>query len=156
MKKIDNSQIIGKAVKDLEMLDLRETNHFFLQKKYLLLGLSITVLVIFMLGIIWSHKHEESVLLTKEVQSNNEEAVTLMEQISEPVDQPAPEQPSSNEDFIYHEIQKGECFEIISNNYYGTEDYAAELAQLNNMTVSTILNIGLIVKIPRDINKLKQ
>jgi len=149
MKEIDCEEVIGKSVKDLEQFELRESNQFFSQKKHLLLSLSIMALFAFLTGTIWSLKHEMHLLQSKVLQLNEENA-TFREQINTQINQ----QPV--DEFIYHEIQEGECFEIISKRYYGTENYAPELALLNNMTIDTVLKVGQVIKIPKEIEMLKQ
>jgi|GEM_PF-2988848 len=148
MKKIDNHEIIGKAVKELDKCNFQDNKYFFSQQKHLLLGLSILSLFIFLTGTVWSLKHETTILKSK-VSQLNEENASFKEQISIQTNQ------LPDNEFIYHEIQEGECFETISKRYYGTENYASKLALLNNMTVDTILNIGQIIKVPKESDMLK-
>lgn len=172
MKKIDDSELIGKTVKDIEGIYFQETSPIFVQKKYLIIGLIITVLLIFFMGVVRIYKYETSVSPTQAEQLNaNEGYVTFKEQIKEPVNQqqvnqqPVSQQPVNQhqvnqqppvDDVTYYKIQEGDCFEIISNYYYGAEIYASELARFNKMDLDSILSIGQIIKVPRETDKLKQ
>jgi len=164
LKRIDDSEIIGKSIKDIEIIYSKDTS--FIQKKHLMLGLMITVLLIFVMGV-RIYKLEMSVPPTQNLQNNEgEEYVSFKEQVGEPVEQQSVEQQSVDQqpagqtppadEIIYYEIQKGDCFETIATYYYGSESYASELARFNKMKVNSILNIGQIIKVPRETDKLRQ
>ncbi|OPY60834.1 MAG: hypothetical protein A4E56_02446 [Pelotomaculum sp. PtaU1.Bin065] len=179
LKRIDDSEIIGKSIKDIEIIYSKDTS--FIKKKHLMLGLMITVLLIFVMGV-RIYKLEMSVPPTQNVQNNEgEEYVSFKEQVGEPIEQQSVEQQSIDQqsidqqsidqqsvdqqpagqtppadEIIYYEIQKGDCFETIATYYYGSESYASELARFNKMKVNSILNIGQIIKVPRETDKLRQ
>jgi len=159
---MDDSEIIGKTVKDLEGIDFRETGPVLRQKKYLILGLAVIMLLIIIAGIVSIYMSESSVAPPQAGPSNEGEGfVTFTEQAEEPADrQQANEQPVNQQtpagDIIYYKIQEGDCFEKIAVYYYGKEIYASELARYNKIEIDSILSIGQVIKVPREAGMLKQ
>ncbi|MDF9407176.1 LysM peptidoglycan-binding domain-containing protein [Pelotomaculum isophthalicicum JI] len=159
---MDDSEIIGKAVKDIEGMDFQETRPVLMQKKYLILGLIVTVLLIIIAGIVRIYMCETSESPTQAGQLNEDEGfVTFKEQVKEPVNQQQENQQPVNQqtpadDIIYYKVQEGDCFEKIAIYYYGTESYASELARYNKIDVDSILSIGQTIKAPKETDKLKQ
>ncbi|AQS59943.1 LysM peptidoglycan-binding domain-containing protein [Desulforamulus ferrireducens] len=52
-------------------------------------------------------------------------------------------------DIIYHHIQTGDNFAVLSKQYYGTEKYAAQIAKINGLSKTTRLHIGQVLQIPK-------
>ncbi|MFZ5596602.1 MAG: LysM peptidoglycan-binding domain-containing protein [Bacillota bacterium] len=160
-----NIAIEGKTVRELEeYLYRRRSIKFFSPKNVLLLLMCIlfaSAAVFF-----WNMKKEISSLKNEITQLNSENEV-LKKQVdgyktnqqtviqsagkggtavqSTPASQNASNQ---GNDIIYHVVGAGDCFEVISNKYYGTEKYAPDLARLNGMTVNSIMRVGQKIKVP--------
>ncbi|WP_347488621.1 LysM peptidoglycan-binding domain-containing protein [Desulfoscipio sp. XC116] len=51
---------------------------------------------------------------------------------------------------IYHDVKKNDTLGSICVRYYGTGSYASHLAKLNGLTVKTTLQVGQIIKVPKE------
>jgi LysM repeat protein len=106
-----------------------------------------------MLAIIWGLKFEISGLQAA-ISQLNIENTSLKEQLDAQTKQvlPSAKTPDdqSTEKFIYHAVQPGDCFATISERYYQSDAYASVLAKLNGLTIESTLNIGQIIKVPKN------
>lgn len=156
---LQTNEISGKTIKELEKLIRKPEgiSGIFAQWKDQFIPIGITLLLIIMAVVIWNLKHEVSELQTKISHLNSENA-SLKGQLDEQVNQvlPALKLPDNKgtEEFISHRVQEGDCFENISERYYQTGDYASELARLNGLTITSTLQIGQLIKVPKEAGKL--
>lgn len=166
MKKVDDRELIGKSIKDIEERYLKEANTPYPPKKYLLLGSAIAVLLLIFITSTIFDKQELTVLPDQAEQLHTEQLHT--EQLAagwqqpEPEKQPAvpvEEEPAEadavDEKIISYTIKAGDCFEIIADRYYGGQIYAAGLARFNGVRVDDILSIGQVIRIPESVEKLQ-
>lgn len=89
-----------------------------------------------------SELSKELYFLKTEYAQLNEENNQLQKQLSDALIQ---------NDVILHSIESGDNLSFISEHYYGTDDFAPNLAALNGITLSTQLHIGQIIKVPKNL-----
>lgn len=89
-----------------------------------------------------SELSKELSFLQTEYARLNEENNQLQIQLSESRQQ---------NELILHSIERGDHFSYISELYYGTADFAPYLAELNEINMNSQLQIGQIIKVPKNI-----
>lgn len=117
-------------------------------KMFILTGMIVLLLISGLMYNIYAKSK-----ITKEVanlQANNvklmEENNKLKERFAEPVIKE--DKPASN--IIYHHIQSGDNFAVLSKKYYGTEIFAVPIAKFNGLPKTAKLHIGQILQIPKE------
>lgn len=132
----------GKTVREIEA---RLQHHRRVTPALLLLVAGAALLIA--AGVIWHHQAACDAL---EVENK-----TLKEEINILKEKLAGRQVTGalpgNELYLYHEIKPGDTLGKISQQYFGTGDYAARLAELNGLTTKTTLQVGQVLKIPKQL-----
>jgi LysM repeat protein len=156
-----SNEVFGKSIRELEkhIGKSKGISVIAAQLKDRFIPLGIVLLFIIMLAVIWSLKSEVSSLQTEVSQLNNDNRA-LKEQIDAQAKEVLPVIKTSGdkgtEAFISHVVQEGDCFATISERYYQADDYASELAKLNGLTINSTLQIGQIIKVPKNKADLKK
>ncbi|SFQ95817.1 LysM peptidoglycan-binding domain-containing protein [Desulfoscipio geothermicus] len=141
----------GKVVKEIEeSINKNKKLHW-----KAILYLSAGVVFIFLLLTAWN-AHQETVILKTTVNSlkaeNNvlkKENITLKEELRSY----RTKKETSQNKYIYYEIKQNDTLGSISLHYYGTEIYAAKLAEMNGLTVNSTLRVGQVIKVPKKPDK---
>ena len=158
MRKIS---VEGKTVKELEryliagkMKDNKGFKGLFSQWGFWLLVLLLGALI-YQAYALWN-MGQESKILHSELSQLKVENTTLKERIAaaetaETGEQTTPQPPEIDPSpYIYHTIQSGDSFAVISNRYYGTEVFASDLAKFNGIAKQTRLQVGQIIRVPKE------
>ncbi|OPX90101.1 MAG: hypothetical protein A4E53_01316 [Pelotomaculum sp. PtaB.Bin104] len=153
--KSQSNDIFGKRISEIEKQnsEFKGKPVMAAQLKEWLFPLSIVLLFVIMHAIIWGLKCEVSSLRATITQLKSDNA-SIKSQLDAQVKQVLPAiktlDDKTTEEFIYYVVQEGDCFETITERYYQTSEYASELAKLNNLTIHSILQIGQIIKVPKN------
>lgn len=76
-----------------------------------------------------------------------EENNKLKEQLAAP---PVVKEEKPAASIIYHHIQSGDNFAVLSKKYYGTEVFAVSIAKINGLPKTAQLQVGQILQIPKE------
>ncbi|AEG59547.1 LysM domain-containing protein [Desulforamulus ruminis] len=158
MRKIS---VEGKTVKELEKYLIagkingnKDFKDLFSQWRFWLLVLLLGV-IIYLVYAHWNVR-QESKILYSELSQLKVENTTLKERIAAAEmaragEQASPQAPQTDPSpYIYHTIQKGDSFAVISNRYYRTEVFASDLAKFNGIPKQTRLQVGQIIRVPKE------
>lgn len=168
MSNINLRKFEGKSISELEkeVLLKKHSQPFriihpslFGEKLLMIFILGFSLLLVAIVGLSWDLKQHRDQLnrdvvqlqtendrLKKELEQKNLEFERFKQQ---PTNQPAIQGGS----LIYHHIQAGENFALISKKYYGTEVFAGKLAEINFIHKGTRLHVGQVIKVPKEPEK---
>jgi LysM repeat protein len=171
----------GRTIRELESyLSGRQANSLGIIK-VLLIFLAIAVLLVLPGSLIWTMKQDvaslksENARLSRENSSLQQKLAGVKSNIAPTVVAGASPQtglqPSGQtgagagssvaknisqgepDGLIHHQVQPGEYLSLISQQYYGTIKYTGYLAGLNGIDMNSRLNVGQVIKLPKEPDK---
>lgn len=102
--------------------------------------------VVALLFVMFSFNKSQKELKAK-INENEKTIVLLKDSINNIKKAQSPVITSKEEN--YYTVKKGDSFCLISSKLFGTEIYAIEIAELNNLEIKNIIQPGLRFKIPK-------
>lgn len=155
--KLQPNDVFGKSISDIEKQIIKTKGKSVIAARLFPQG--IVLLFVIMLAIILALKCEVSGLQATITQLNSENA-SLNSKLNAQAKLVLPaiktSEDKGTEGFISHVVQAGDCFDAISERYYQTGDYVSELARLNGLTINSTLQIGQIIRVPKNKADLKK